>query len=113
MDIFDIVAAKREYFQRGGQYYNMFMENFDSETSTSSHFQCDMMPGKTFFYNKQEDEFFLCYGLFVCFLLIYFTQARFACLRCAAYGHYVSAESPCGSRKLLNLTYFGNLFSFL
>ena len=44
----------------------MFMENFDSETSTSSHFQCDMMPGKTFFYNKQEDEFFLCYGLFVC-----------------------------------------------
>ena len=29
-------------------------------------------------------------------------QARFACLRCAACGHYVSAESPCVFLELLN-----------
>ena len=43
----------------------------------------------------------------------YILQARFACLRCAACGHYVSAESPCGRLKLLNLTYFGNFLLYM
>ena len=43
---------------------------------------------------------------------IYLIQARFACLRCAACRHCVSAESPCGRLELLNLTYYGN-FSFI
>ena len=34
-------------------------------------------------------------------------QARFACLRCAACGHCVSAESPRECLELLNLTYLG------
>ena len=38
-------------------------------------------------------------------------QPRFACLRCAVYGHFVSAESPCGRIELLNLAYFANLFN--
>ena len=40
----------------------------------------------------------------------YLRQARFACLRCAACGHFVSAESPCGRLELLNLNYFWNFF---
>ena len=43
-------------------------------------------------------------------LLLYNLQARFACLRCAAFGHLVSAESPCGRLELLNLNYFFNFF---
>ena len=39
-------------------------------------------------------------------------QARFACLRCAACGHFVSAESPCVRLELLNLAYFGNLLVY-
>ena len=42
--------------------------------------------------------------------ILYIIQARFACLRCAACGHLVSAESPCGRLKLLNLNYFFNFF---
>ena len=39
-------------------------------------------------------------------------QARFACLRCATCGHFVSAESPCGRLELLNLAYFVNLYKY-
>ena len=42
---------------------------------------------------------------------LYSLQARFAYLRCAACGDFVSAESPCGRLELLNLAYFGNLFT--
>ena len=43
-------------------------------------------------------------------MYIYYIQARFACLRCAACGHLVSAESPCGRLETLNLNYFFNFF---
>ena len=33
------------------------------------------------------------------------------CLRRAACGDFVSAESPCGRLELLNLAYFGNVFT--
>ena len=51
------------------------------------------------------------FNQFVTYIYIYiYIQARFACLRCAACGHYVSAESPCGRLEQLNLNYFLNFF---
>ena len=64
-NLYDSVADNREHFQRGGFYYNAFMELFESEPSDNHHFQFHLMPGKVFSYSKQADEFVLCLGVFI------------------------------------------------
>ena len=61
-NLYDSVADNREHFQRGGFYYNAFMELFESEPPDNHHFQFHLMPGKVFSYSKPADEFVLCLG---------------------------------------------------
>ena len=62
INLYDSVADSREHFQKGGFYYNTFMELFESEPPDNHHFQFPLMPGKMFSYSKPADEFVLCLG---------------------------------------------------
>ena len=51
------------------------------------------------------------WGLSGCiFSDLYNEQARFACLRCAACGHFVSADLPSGRLRILEKQYVAFLF---